>query len=123
MPDDSFMRFEKHEDREKFLPILIEVYNYESTKVSGSTGGARRFSDCIWAEQEMFEAIKTKVDQPEDDVERKLSELILLMSSKKKRHMMRFKKKDGKYYHLTRLAELVRTTSSLHEYSNRDAIT
>ena len=46
MPDDSFMRFENHEDREKFLPILIEVYNYESTKVSGSTGGARRFSDC-----------------------------------------------------------------------------
>ncbi len=27
----------------KFLPILIEIYNYESTKVSGSTGGARDF--------------------------------------------------------------------------------
>ena len=123
MPDDSFIRFENHEEREKFLPILIEIYNYESTKVSGSTGGARRFSDCIWTKQEMFDAIKTKIDEPEDDLERKLDELILLMSDKKTRHMMRFKKQDEQYYHLTRLAELVRTTSSLHEYSNRDATT
>ena len=71
----------------------------------------------------MFDAIKTKVDQPEHEVERILSELILLMSNSDKRHMMRFKKKDGEYYHLTRLAELIRTTSSLHEYSNRDATT
>ena len=120
MPDDSFLRFENESDRERYLPILIEVYAYESTKVSGSSGGVRKFSDCIWTREEILGEILPKLSHLKRiEVETRLDELIALMADPVKRHMIKFKKQEVNY-HLTRVGEMIRTVSCLHEYTNRD---
>ena len=50
MPSNSFIRIgkERKSSRDIDLKILYAIYTYESSRVSGTHGGMRRFSDCIW---------------------------------------------------------------------------
>jgi hypothetical protein len=123
MPDDSFLRFDDADKRNRLLPVLIEVYKHESTKVSGSSGGVRRFSDCIWTRDEMLNAIAPNLTESEAEVELLLDELIGEMVSTdehpNKRHMLRFPIEEVDH-HITRVAEMIRTVTCLHEYTNRE---
>jgi len=120
MPADSFLRFDDPGDRVRYLPVLIEIYAFESTKVSGSSGGVRRFSECIWTKGEILPTLTSKISSlSAAEVETRLDELIQLMSDAANRHMMRFNKGE-ETYHLTRVAEMIRTVNCLHEYTNRE---
>ena len=119
MPEDSFLRFDDPEKRERLLPILHRLYEFESEKISGSHGGFKRFSQCIWTKEEAVNSITEKHNLDVQDVGEKIEELIQEMSDVEKRHMLRFKIKDV-FHHITRVAEMIRTTGNLHEYSDRD---
>ena len=89
--------------------------------MSGSHGGQRRFSDCVWTTEMAFGSIMEKnpgLDR--DETSGILEELIGIMSDQTQRHMLRYSK-DGVFWHITRVAEIVRTTGNLHEYKDREA--
>ena len=57
MPDDSFLRFENVEKRDRLTPLLHKVYQFESRRISGAHGGSKRFSECIWTKSEILNEI------------------------------------------------------------------
>jgi len=126
MPEDSFVRIENEDDRKRLLPVLIEIYQFESEqKLSGSAGGVKRFTDCLWTKEEMLGHITPKLSQlTAIEVENRLQELIDMMTNQEARHMMRLPQtEDTPNRYITRVAEINRTVLCLHEYSNREAST
>ena len=61
MPDDSFYRVDDLTTRERLLPVLHKLYEYESSIISGSHGGLRRFSQCIWTKENAINYINSKM--------------------------------------------------------------
>ena len=57
----------------------------------------------------------------QDETSGILEELIGIMSDQTQRHMLRYSK-DGVFWYITRVAEIVRTTGNLHEYKDREAV-
>ena len=51
MPDDSYFRIDDLDKRERLLPILHKLYEFESERISGSHGGFRRFSKSTWTKE------------------------------------------------------------------------
>lgn len=119
MPDDSFLRIEDEDQRKRLYPVLHALYEFESERVSGSHGGERRFSECIWNRDEALTFVSTKLTMDTGEAGSRLDELIELMSNMDTRHMLRFEI-DGVHHHITRVAEMVRTVSNMHEFQNRD---
>ena len=121
MPDDSFLRFEDDEC-DIYLPILERVYRYESNQISGSHGGGRRHTQLRWTRQDMLNFVVA--DVREDAVlvaqrETWFDELIERMVAEK--HLMRYAS-GGETYHATRVGELVRNITCLHEFQERDGV-
>jgi superfamily II DNA/RNA helicase len=121
MPDDSFFRIEDLDKRERLLPILHKLYEFESERISGSHGGFRRFSESKWTKEQAVNWISQKYNLDINDVNLRMEELIQEMSDLEKRHMLKFKIGDT-FYHITRIAEMIRTTGNLHEYQNREVL-
>ena len=125
MLSNSFITIEKKENfhRDIDLKILYAIYTYESSRVSGTHGGMRRFSDCIWkVDGEFKDHLCAKLNLEWNDIEAPFQNLVEYLSSNEQRQMMRFKKGED-WYHLTRLAETIRTSGSLHEFQNREITT
>lgn len=120
MPDDSYLRIEDENQRERLLPVLHKLYEFESARVSGSHGGQRRFSECIWKRDEALAFVSTECDLDSQEAGIRLDELIEMMSDLDARHMLRFEI-DGVNHHITRVAEMVRTVGNLHEFQDRQA--
>jgi len=120
MPDDSFYRVDDLTTRERLLPVLHKLYEYESSIISGSHGGLRRFSQCIWTKENAINYINSNSNL--ENVSEKIDELIEDMSSLESRHMLKFEL-NGTTHHITRVAEMIRTTGNLHEYANREKLT
>tara|TARA_B110000008_G_scaffold273163_1_gene306991 strand:- start:5967 stop:11276 length:5310 start_codon:yes stop_codon:yes gene_type:complete len=126
MPDDSFVRIENEDDRKRLLPVLIEVYQFESDeKLSGSSGGVKRFSDCLWTTEEMLAHIAPKLSSlTPNEVEARLQELIDMMTAPDARHMLKIPPNgENPHRYITRVAEINRTVLCLHEYTNRETST
>ena len=118
MPEDSFFRIDDEDKRERLLPVLHKLYKFESKKISGSHGGKRLFSKCIWTKEEVLDYWKKGAEfESGDDLI--LDEIIKEMSDSEQRHMIRFKK-EGIFFHITRVAEIIRTTGNLHEFMDRE---
>ena len=121
MPDNSFLRFEDDEC-DIYLPILELMYRYESNQISGSHGGGRRHTQLRWTRQDMLNFVVA--DVREDAVlvaqrETRFDELIERMVAEK--HLMRYAS-GGETYHATRVGELVRNITCLHEFQERDGV-
>jgi|GEM_PF-3503684 hypothetical protein len=128
MPNDSFLRFDDDSERKRLLPVLVEMYKYESAdKVSGSSGGVKKFTDCLWTEEEIVAGITSKLPLLQThEIENRVRELIELMTNPESRHMLRIpgnaaNEMSDRY--ITRVAELNRTVLCLHEYTNRETST
>ena len=101
MPEDSFFRIDDEDKRERLLPVLHKLYKFESKKISGSHGGKRLFSKCIWTKEEVLDYWKKGAEfESGDDLI--LDEIIKEMSDSEQRHMIRFKK-EGIFFHITRI--------------------
>ena len=120
MPNDSFIRFEDNIDRNKYLPILHKIYEFESKRISGSHGGQKKFSDCYWTEDEICKYVCKELGKSKKEIKSDINELINMLSSSDARHLLRFRK-GGVYQHITRVAEMIRTTGNLHEFHDRTA--
>jgi superfamily II DNA/RNA helicase len=125
MPDDSFIRFSGNEKedkikRNKFLPILHKIYEFESKRISGSHGGQKRFSDCYWTIDEISKYVCEELGKGEQEIKPDINELISILSNSDARHLLRFRKGEV-YQHITRVAEMIRTTGNLHEFHDRTA--
>jgi hypothetical protein len=121
MPTDSFLRFTNDIQRESFLPILEGIYKFESSRISGSHIGMRKFDDYAWEKEELIENLKTQsiINSPSDI--NNLDKLIELMVEEN--HILRFNKLGTeKTIHATRMGEIVRTSGNLREYVTREAI-
>ena len=118
MLSDCYIRFESPEDRENLLPLLYNLYVFESRKVGGSHGGTRKFSDCIWTYEEVEPHLCASLALDAAEVNTLFQRLVSLLTDGDARQLLTFTKSDVQHY-LTRLAELIRTTGNLHEFQNR----
>ena len=119
MQTDAFVRFDDPVDRLELLPVLYTIYSIESRKVSGSHGGFRRFSECLWTYEEIEEEICSKLAINPEVAQGRFHRLVSLLTSNDNRLLLQFQK-DGVTTYVTRLAELVRTSGNLHEFQNRE---
>jgi hypothetical protein len=119
MQTDAFVRFDDPVDRQELLPVLYTIYSIESRKVSGSHGGFRKFSECLWTYKEIEEELCSKLAINEEVAQRRFHRLVGLLTSNDNRLLLKFEK-DGSTTYVTRLAELVRTSGNLHEFQNRE---
>lgn len=119
MQTDAFVRFDDPVDRLELLPVLYTIYSIESRKVSGSHGGFRRFSECLWTYEEIEDEICSKLAINQEVARRLFHRLVGLLTSNDNRLLLQFQK-DGVTTYVTRLAELVRTSGNLHEFQNRE---
>jgi len=120
---DTFIRFHNSATRERLMPLLYHVYRFESSRVAGAHGGSRLLDQCLWTKAEILPHLPIQVGQTMSDLEALLDELIAYLSSNGVRHLLRFKsaKRENEYVHITRVAEMIRTTGNLHEFHNRDS--
>ena len=120
MPINSYIRIgdDRKDTRDFDLKILYAIYSFEAPRISGTHGGMRRFSECIWKVDDCFKGhLTSKLNIPWEELEEQFDSLISYLFEQK--HLMRFQK-DEEWYHLTRLAETIRTSGSLHEFQNRE---
>ena len=68
--------------------------------------------------EEMKTFCQENLDLTEQEIEKRLEKLISKLA--KNRNLMRFKDKSGKFQHISRVAETIRTTSNLHEFQDRE---
>lgn len=120
---DTFIRFLDSATRERLMPLLYHVYRFESSRVAGAHGGSRLLDQCLWTKAEILPHLPIQVGQTMSDLEVLLDELIAYLSSDGVRHLLRFKsaKRENEYVHITRVAEMIRTTGNLHEFHDRDS--
>jgi hypothetical protein len=120
---DTYIRFHNDDVRERLMPLLYQIYRFESRKVAGPHGGSRTLDHCLWSKAEILPHLPLALGQTITDLEVQLDELITYLSKNGSRHMLRFEssKRDGEMVHLTRVAELIRTTGNLHEFQNRES--
>ena len=125
---DTFIRFPSkstsdNATRERLMPLLYHVYRFESSRVAGAHGGSRLLDQCLWTKAEILPHLPIQVGQTMSDLEGLLDELIAYLSSDGVRHLLRFKsaKRENEYVHITRVAEMIRTTGNLHEFHDRDS--
>ena len=122
MPEQAYLRLgdDRPDTVEVDLKLLYGIYTYEATRVSGTHGGLKRFSDCMWSVDDAFTShMVGKLNRPWDEIQPDFENLVTFLSSPDQRHMMRFEK-EGVMYHLSRLAESIRTSGNLHEFQNRE---
>jgi len=122
MPEQAYLRLgdDRPDTVEVDLKLLYGIYTYEATRVSGTHGGLKRFSDCMWSVDDAFKShMERKLNRPWNEFQPDFENLVAFLSSPDQRHMMRFEK-DGEMYHLSRLAESIRTSGNLHEFQNRE---
>ena len=91
MPVNSFVRIEgeRESSRDIDLKILYAIYTYESSRVSGTHGGMRRFSDCIWKVDGEFKDQLCEIESRMDEIEAHFQNLVEYLSSNEQRQMMR----------------------------------
>ena len=56
MPEQAYLRLgdDRPDTVEVDLKLLYGIYTYEATRVSGTHGGLKRFSDCMWPVDDAF---------------------------------------------------------------------
>ena len=118
MQNDTYIRFESASDREDLLPLLYNIYVFESRKVGGSHGGTRKFSDCIWTYEEIEPHLCASLALDPADINVLFQRLVSLLTAAGVRQMLTFTRSEVQHF-ITRLAELIRTTGNLHEFQNR----
>ncbi len=117
MPHDNFLRFEG-DAISRDLPILEQIYHFESSRISGSHGGGRRHTVLRWEKQQMLDYLCDKFPEQHDQIDGILDDLINHMVDEK--HMMRYTS-GAATYHSTRVGELVRNITCLHEFQQRES--
>ena len=123
MPEMSFLRFDEASGRRATqaidLQLMYAIYTWEAKKVRGSHGGSRLFSDCIWkVDDEFTKHMEGKLGKPWSELQTSFDNLVEYLVHEDQRHMLRFKKGE-EWFHITKLAEGIRTTGNLHEFQNR----
>ena len=130
MPKDSFIRFENELERREWLPLLKEIYEWESEKVAGPWAGRAKsdIRNCTWTKSKMVNHLKERIDNfSEASLDRLIEHMIA------ERHLLRIEKPESRFeveagekteypregaVYITRMAEIVRqlgryTTSHL----------
>jgi superfamily II DNA/RNA helicase len=119
MPENSYIRFEKDQQRSRFLPILHCIYCYESEKISGSHIGLKRFNSYAWTIDQMLDYLVMHLSESREELTQSLNDLIEYMI--KGNHLYRIKCfESDKVIHATRVAETVRTSGNVREFVDRD---
>ena len=116
MPEMSFLRFDKASGRQATqaidLQLMYAIYAWEAKKVRGSHGGSRLFSECIWKiDDEFTNHMEGKLGKPWSELQAPFDNLVEYLAHKNQRHMLRFKK-GKEWFHITKLAEGIRTTET-----------
>jgi hypothetical protein len=115
MPEDSFVRFEG-QDISKYLPLLEQIYRFESERISGSHGGGRRHTTLRWTKEELTTMMETNLPGFSTTDLTNLLEILVAEN-----HMMTYTNNDATYF-ASRVGELVRNITCLHEFQERDSI-
>ena len=115
MPEDSFVRFEG-QDISKYLPLLEQIYRFESNRISGSHGGGRRHTTLRWTKEELTTMMETNLPGFSSN---DLTDLLDILVAEN--HMMTYTNNDATYF-ASRVGELVRNITCLHEFQERDSI-
>ena len=84
------------DSRDFDLRVLHQIYKFESRKVSGSHGGNKKFSQCIWTIEDIRELLEDGLVEAWEIIEPKLNDLLEFLSSPDNKQLLRFKK-DGKF--------------------------
>ncbi|MBR49824.1 MAG: hypothetical protein CL734_06395 [Chloroflexi bacterium] len=96
-----------------WLPILRDLYRFESGRISGPGSEHRKLEDCIWTKEQALEAIPTASINA--NAFEYLIEYLL-----KNRQIMKFPKtNEVPTRYITRTGELVRTLGQTYEYWHR----
>jgi len=126
MVKDSFIRFDDEVERLLYLPILKEIYTFESKKSAGPWAGRRDIRNCTWTEAQMITHLDARIPNfNKNNLKKLISKLIV------DRHLLKienplpsfdyengnknFRSRGGPVY-ISRMAEIVRTTGSLHSF-------
>jgi len=132
MPADSFIRFEDEDECRAWLPILVEIYKWESEKVSGPWAGRKQsdIRNCTWTKSQMItylEGKNIKLDGV-NNFDKLLERLI------QQRHILRIKNPEPRFkiengqhkifprentVYISRMAEMVRTIGSIHSFTSK----
>ena len=90
MPENSYIRFEKDQERSRFLPILHCVYCYESEKISGSHIGLKRFNSYAWTIDQMLDYLVMHLSESREELTQSLNDLIDYMIKGNQLHTLNY---------------------------------
>ena len=108
-----------HDRSDSWLPLLRELYQFESVKIAGPASERRRIDEVIWSIEDVCEATPIVAENIEQFGN-------LLAYLEEERQLMKFPAHEGNPdRYITRVGELVRIVGHTYEYwwRGRPAVT